>query len=137
MQALIGRFVPVILRHLEAYAEVAAEDARDAAGHVARRLLALLVAASCAFVAILMFCTWLLVLAWDTPWRPWTAAGLALLFAGGAAALAWPSLKRGPGRDKVFFPRIRDELGRDRELFARAFDGDGKARNGNERRTSG
>lgn len=137
MQALIGRFVPVILRHLEAYAEVAAEDARDAAGHVARRLLALLVAAACAFVALLMFCAWLLLLAWDTPWRPWTAAGLALLFAAGAAALAWPALRRGPGRDAVFFPRIRDELSRDRELVARAFDGAGKARNDDDRRMAG
>lgn len=135
MNALIGRLVPVILRHLEAYAEVAGEDARDAANHVARRLLALLVAGACAFVALLMFCAWLLVLAWDTPWRAWTAAGLALLFAAVTAALAWPALKGGSEPHQVFFPRVRGELSRDRELIARAFDGNGQARNGDERRT--
>ncbi len=134
MHALIGRLVPVILRHLEAYAEVAGEDAREAAAHVARRLLALLVAGACAFVALLMFCTWLLVLAWDTPWRAWTAAGLALLFAAGAAALAWPALKGGAAPHEVFFPRIRGELSRDRELVARAFDGKGETGNRDEQR---
>lgn len=135
MDAQIGRLVPILLRHLDAYAEVVGEDARDAANHVARRLLALLVAGACAFVALLMFCTWLLVLAWDTPWRAWTAAGLALLFAAGAVALAWPALKGGPEPHEVFFPRVRGELRRDRELIARAFNGKGQARNGDERRT--
>ena len=45
-RSLIAPLVPVILRHLEAYAEVAGEDARDAAAAVARRLLALLLAAA-------------------------------------------------------------------------------------------
>ncbi len=118
--------MPAILRHLDAYAEIAGEDAREAAGQVARRLLALLVAGACAFVALLMFCAWLLVLAWDTPWRAWAAAGLALAFAAGAAALAWPALRRGSDPDALFFPRIRGELSRDRELLERAFNGRGQ-----------
>lgn len=135
MRALIGRLVPVILRHLEAYAEVAGEDAREAAVYVARRLLALLIAGACAFVALLMACTWILVLAWDTPWRAWTAAGLALAFAVGTVALAWPVLRRGAApHAPLFFPRTRGELNRDRETIERAFDGQGQARNGDERR---
>lgn len=136
MQALIGRWVPAILRHIEGYAEVVGEDAREATSFVARRLIALLVAGACAFIALFMFCVWLLVLAWDTPWRAWTAAGLAVLFAGVAAFLSWPSLKRGDSPHAVFFPRIRNELSRDRELIERAFDGQGEGRENGEQRAN-
>ena len=90
MNALIGRLVPVVLRHLEAYAEIAGEDVRDAAAHVARRLVALLVAGACAFVALLMVCGWLLILAWDTPWRAWIGGGPGVLLRGlcGSAGVA-------------------------------------------------
>ena len=94
MRALLGRFLPALLQHLDAYAEVAGEDVREVTAWVARRLLALLVAGACAFISLIMFCAWILVLAWDTPWRAWAAGGLALTFAAGAFALAWPALKR-------------------------------------------
>lgn len=130
----MGRLVPIILRHLDAYAEIAGEDVREAAAHVARRLMALLIAGACAFVALLMACAWILILAWDTPWRGWTAAGLALAFAVAAVALAWPALRRGTAPDALFFPRMREEFSRDRELIERALNGRGDARNGNEQR---
>ena len=134
MRSLIGRLVPAILRHLEAYAEIAGEDAREATSFVARRLLALLIAGACAFIALLMVCAWVLVLAWDTPWRAWTAAGLALVFAAAAAALAWPAFRHAGGRHALFFPRARGELSRDRELIERAFNGQGSEGNGREQR---
>jgi uncharacterized membrane protein YqjE len=130
MDSLLAPLVPAILRHLEAYAGVAGEDAREAAGVIARRLLALLIAAACGFVALLMLCAWLLVLAWDTPWRAWAAAGLALGFALAAAALAIPVLR--PGSRTEFFARVRTELGRDRELIERAFNGRGRPANGGD-----
>ena len=130
MQALIGRLVPVVLRHLDAYAEVVGEDAREATAFVARRLILLLIAGACTFVALLMLCAWVVIVAWDTPWRAWAAAGLVILFGGVAIALAWPALRGRTGRDALFFHRIRNELGRDRELIARAFDGDGKGGKG-------
>ena len=136
MRALIGRLVPALLRHLEGYAEIAGEDAREATSLVSRRLLSLLVAGACAFIALFMLCVWLLALAWDTPWRSWTAAGLAVLFAAGAFILAWPALRRGEGPHAVFFPRIRNELSRDRELIQRAFDGKGDEGDGREQRTN-
>jgi len=123
MSSLLAPLVPAVLRHLEAYAEIAGADARDAAAVVARRLLALLLAAAASFIALLMLCVWLLALTWDGPWRTWTAAGLALVFAAGAAALAIPVLRRRAKRDEEFFPRLRQELGRDRELFDRALNG--------------
>jgi uncharacterized membrane protein YqjE len=134
MRTPIARLVPAILRHLQAYADVAGEDARDAAAVVARHLLALLIAAAAGFVALLMLCAWLLVLAWDTPWRAWVAAGLALAFALLAVALALPTLRRGDKPHALFFSRIRAELDRDRDLLERAFSGNGRdhATNGDE-----
>jgi uncharacterized membrane protein YqjE len=131
MRSLVASLVPAILRHLQAYAEVAGEDARDAATVLARKLAAILVAAGCSFVALLMLCAWILALAWDGPWRTWTAAGLALAFAAIAAALALPVLR--PGADPPhFFSRIRTELGRDRELLERAFDDRRQSANGGD-----
>ena len=135
MRTPIAHLVPAILRHLQAYADVAGEDARDAAAVIARRLLALLIAAAAGFIALLMFCAWILVLAWDTPWRAWVAAGLALGFAILAAALAIPALRHGGKPHGVFFSRVRAELDRDRELLERAFSDNGHhghATNGGE-----
>jgi uncharacterized membrane protein YqjE len=136
VNSLIGRVVPTILRHLEGYVEIAGEDAREATAFVARRLLALVVAGACAFVALLMTCAWLLVLAWETPWRAWTAAGLAVLFGAAAVALAWPAFRRATSPHALFFPRVRNELSRDRELIDRAFDGQEQPGNGREHRAN-
>ena len=115
--------VPAIMRHLRAYAEVAGEDARDAAAVVARRLFVLLLAAAGAQIALLMLCAWILALTWDGPWRAWTAAGLALAFAAGAAGLAIPLLRRRAKPRAVFFTRVRNEWDRDRDLIERALNG--------------
>lgn len=123
MRSMLAPLVPAALRHLEAFAEVAGADARDAAAIVARRLLALLLAAASAFIALLMFCAWLLALTWDGPWRLWTAAGLALAFAAAAAGLAIPVLRRRTKADTMFFSRVRNEWSRDRELIDRALNG--------------
>jgi uncharacterized membrane protein YqjE len=131
MRSLIAPLVPAVLRHLQAYAEVAGEDAREAATVLARKLAAILVAAGCAIVALLMLCTWILALAWDGPWRTWTAAGLALVFAIAAAVLALPVLRTGSNPPQ-FFSRIRTELGRDRDLIERAFDGGRQPANGGD-----
>jgi len=130
MRTVTARLGRLVLGHLSAYAEVAGEDARDAAALLARRLLKLFVAAVCSLVALLMLCACLLALAWDGPWRVWTAAGLALAFAAVAAALAYPVLRRHEHPDALFFTRIRSELNRDRELIERAFNGEDRARPG-------
>lgn len=134
MRSLIGRLVPAMIRHLEGYAEIAGEDAREATSFVAKRLLAMLAAGACGFVALLMFCIWLLAIAWDTAARTWTAAGLMLAFGAGAVFLAWPALRGERGPHAVFFPRVRNELSRDRELIEKAFNGRGREGNGREQR---
>jgi uncharacterized membrane protein YqjE len=123
LRSRIAPLVLAVLHHLEAWTEVAGEDVRDAAGHLARRLLRLLIAVACAFVAFFMLCAWILVLAWDGPWRSWVAGGLALCFAVAAAALAWPAFHGGAHRKKAYFLRIRAEIGRDRELLERSLGG--------------
>lgn len=131
MRSLIAPLVPAVLRHLEAYAEVAGEDAREAATLLARKLAAILVAAAAAFLALLMTCVWLLALTWDGPWRNWVAVGLVVAFAGLALALALPVLRPG-GEPPRFFTRIRAEFGRDRELLERTFDGHRQGANGED-----
>jgi uncharacterized membrane protein YqjE len=125
LRSLIASRASALLRHLEAWVEVAGEDVRDGASHIARRLIAILVAAACAIVALLMLCVFLVILAWDTSWRIWVAGGLALAFALIAVALGWFAYRGGAGSREVFFARIRAELGRDREMLERSF----KARN--------
>jgi uncharacterized membrane protein YqjE len=132
MRSMIGSMVPAILRHLQAYADIAGEDAREVATAIARRLLALLVAGAAAFVALLMACVWLLALTWDGPWRAWTAAGLALGFAAVAAGLALAVLRPRAEHRVEFFSRTRFELNRDRELLERAFNGRENTTNGGE-----
>jgi hypothetical protein len=131
MRSLFATLVPAILRHLEAYAEIAAEDAREAAVILARKLASVLAAAVAAFVALLLLCTWLLALAWDGPWRNWVAAGLALGFALLAVGLALPVLRRGAA-PPAFFVRTRLEFGRDRDLMERTFAGRQGRPNGGE-----
>ena len=131
MRSLIATLVPALLRHLEAYAEIAAEDAREAAVIVARKLAVVLAAAAAAFVALLMFCAWLLALAWDGPWRNWVAAGLAVGFALLAIGLAMPVLRRGAA-PSAFFMRTRLEFGRDRDLMQRTFAGQKGRPNGGD-----
>lgn len=123
MASLLAPLVPAILRHIDAYAEIAGEDARDAAVAVGRRLLALLLATAASFIALLLFCVWLLALTWDGPWRTWTAAGLAIAFAVGAATLAVPVLRRRAKPGELLFTRLREELNRDRALIDRALNG--------------
>ena len=127
MAAMIPPLLPAVLRHLRGYAEVAGEDARDAAATLARRVASLLLATVVAVVALLMFCVFVLALAWDTPWRAWVAAGLVILFGAIAAGLALPVLKRRPNNASVYFSRLRHELRRDRELIERAMNGDESA----------
>jgi uncharacterized membrane protein YqjE len=124
---MISSLVPAILRHLQGYVDVAGADARDAGALIARRVAALLLAAVAAEVALLMFCVFLLALAWDGPWRAWTAAALFVLFAAACAALALPVLRPGSRPKNVLFPRVRHELDRDRDLIERALNGGSEA----------
>ena len=119
MIASLSRLVPALLRHLDAYADIAREDARDAASSLGACVLAALIAAALAFLAAIMLCVWLVMLSWDQPWRVWVPAGLAAAFALGALACLIPIRRRRPGKSTLL-PRLRREWSRDRELLERA-----------------
>jgi len=130
VNGLLSRVAPAVLRHLDAYREVVGADARDAAAMMAGRMLAILLAAAAAMISALMVCAWILALAWDGPWRAWTAAGLALAFAVASVGIAWPLLRRRPEKPSTLFSRVRRELNRDRDLLERVLatgTGDGHA----------
>jgi uncharacterized membrane protein YqjE len=119
MVASLSRLVPALLRHLDAYSDIAEEDAKDAASSLGACLLAALSAAGLAFLSVLMLCAWLMVLTWDQPWRVWVPVGLAAFFALAAVGCLIPYRRRRPGKS-TFFPRVRRELQRDRALMERA-----------------
>lgn len=119
MIASLSRLVPALLRHLDAYGDIAEEDARDAASSLGAYLLAALSAAGLALLSVIMLCVWLMVLTWDQPWRVWVPAGLAAAFALAAISCLSPYRRRRPGKS-AFFPRVRREWQRDRVLIERA-----------------
>ena len=116
MIATISRLAPAILRHLDAYVEIAAEDARELVAAKVGRLLAVLIAAAAASFSVLMLCIWMLAVTWDGPYRAWVPAGLALIFALCAAVLAYRA--RRPAEKP--FERLRREWRKDRELIEQA-----------------
>lgn len=119
MVASLSRLVPALLRHLDAYGEIAEEDAKDAAASLGAYVLAAIAAAGLALLSVIMLCVWLVMLTGDQPWRAWVPAGLAAAFALGAFGSLIPYRRRRPGKS-TFFPRVRREWQRDRALVARA-----------------
>ena len=119
MVASLSRLVPALLRHFDAYGEIAREDAKDAASSLGACFLAAVFAAGLALLAAIMLCVWLVMVSWDQPWREWVPAGLAAAFALGALVCLVSIRRRRPGKSTLF-PRVRREWTRDRELLERA-----------------
>lgn len=119
MIASLSRLVPALLRHLDAYGDIAGEDAKDAASSLGACLLAATIAAGLALLSAIMLCASLMVLTWDQPWRVWVPVGLAALFALAAIGCLIPYRRRRPGKS-TFFPRVRREWRHDRALMERA-----------------
>ncbi|HEY4975492.1 MAG TPA: hypothetical protein VII41_17905, partial [Steroidobacteraceae bacterium] len=71
-----------MLRHLEAYIELAGEDLARARRESARRFLALAVAAGGLFFSALLGCAAVVALTWDTPHRLAAILGMGAFFLG-------------------------------------------------------
>jgi uncharacterized membrane protein YqjE len=112
----VPRMAPHVLRHVAAFARLATQDARAATSAAKRTATRLAFAGVSAFFALLMACAWLVAIAWDTPYRTWTAGGLAMLFA--IAALAMRSWARSGTSGATSFEATRRNLERDRKLYA-------------------
>ncbi len=125
MIASLSRLVPALLRHFDAYGEIAREDAKDAASSLGACVLAAVIAAGLALLAAIMLCAWLVMLTWDQPWRVWVPAGLAGLFVLGVIASLAAIRRHRPGKSTLF-PRTRREWIRDRALLERALGPQGR-----------
>jgi uncharacterized membrane protein YqjE len=112
----VPRMAPHVLRHVAALARLATRDAREAAAAARHTAARLAVAGLSGFLAVLMACVWLVALAWDTPYRTWTAGGLAVLFA--IVALAMRSSARSRTAGAAPFAATQRNLELDRKLYA-------------------
>ena len=114
----LSRLVPLALRHLEAYRDIAEKDAQDAITALAGRVAVAMIAIGAGMFAVSMLCASIIAATWDGPYRIWAPAALAALFALGAV-LARHELRRRAG-NATFFQRLRRELHADRELLERS-----------------
>lgn len=112
----VPRLAPHVLRHVAALSRLIVQDARRAATAARRSALRLAAAGIAAFLAVLMLCVWALALAWDTPYRTWTAGGLAALFA--IVALAMRASARGERPAESPFAATQKNVELDRQLYA-------------------
>jgi uncharacterized membrane protein YqjE len=79
--SLLPQIAPLVARHVAAYIELAAADARQQARLLSRRLIAAAVALLGTLFAVLLSCAWFVAAVWDSPWRSQAFAALIMLFA--------------------------------------------------------
>jgi len=107
--AVLSAILPVLQRHLKAYAQAAAEDAALWAQDLRRRLLAACVALVAVLMLLMLGCAWLVGSVWNTPWRNPVLGALLVVFLVCAiigAVLALKSFKP----DQTPFSRLRSAL---------------------------
>jgi uncharacterized membrane protein YqjE len=92
---LLPQIAPVVARHVAAYVELAAADAKQQALLLSRRLMAAAVALLGATFALLLSCAWIVATVWDSPWRSQALAALIMLFVVTAAVGALIATRRG------------------------------------------
>jgi uncharacterized membrane protein YqjE len=82
----LPRAAPVLLRHMAAYAELAARDFGRAQRDATTQLLASVLVIASLFFVVMMICLAVIATTWDTPHRvtaiAWMAGGFALLALG-------------------------------------------------------
>jgi uncharacterized membrane protein YqjE len=114
---LLPKVVPVAVRHLAAYIDLAAAESANALAVMRPRLLGYALTFIAALFTLLMGCLWIMIAVWDTAWRGPTAgllfAAFMLLTIIGVlyASRAWL-----PGTRP--FERLRSELERDQQLLS-------------------
>ena len=114
----LSRLVPVALRHLDAYRDIAEKDAQDAITALVGRVTMAMIAIGSGMLAVAMLCASIIAATWDGPHRLWAPVALTALFALGAV-LARHELRRRAGNATLFL-RLRRELRADRELLERS-----------------
>jgi len=117
----LPKAAPALLRHLVAYAELAALDFARAQREVGAIFIATLVAALCAIFFVLLACLTVIAYFWDTPFRiaaiVWLAAGFLA-----AAVILVIYVKRLSRARAPFLGDIRREWDKDKVIIERALD---------------
>ena len=114
----LSKALPALLRHLEAYIELAGEDLARARRESAHRFLALAVAAGGLFFSAFLGCAAVVALTWDTPHRLAAILGMGAFFLGVAAA-AMIYRARAARERPPFLASVREEWRRDRVILER------------------
>ncbi|HLN48372.1 MAG TPA: phage holin family protein [Steroidobacteraceae bacterium] len=114
----LPKAAPALLRHLEAYVELAGQDLARARRELAENFLALAVVAASLFFTALMGCAAVVALTWDTPHRLAAILGMGLFFLGiAAAAMIYRS--RSARENPPFPASVREAWREDRAILER------------------
>jgi uncharacterized membrane protein YqjE len=114
-----SRLVPLVLRHLDAYTEIAEKDAQDALSALARRAALAMIALATALISVLMACIGIIAVTWEGPHRVLAPVALAAVFAA-VAAWSWIAARRHRAGNSTLLAGVRAEIGKDRALVERA-----------------
>lgn len=111
------RIAPLLVRHALGYADLAGEELNGVGPRLRRRVTAAVTCALASFLGVLLTCGLVIALAWETAYRYWVIAVLALAFF--AVAIAAGEALRRERRSGPLFGRLRDEWRQDRETLQR------------------
>jgi uncharacterized membrane protein YqjE len=111
------RIAPLLVRHALGYADLAGEELDGVGPRLRRRVTAAAICAFASLLGVMLSCALAIALAWDTDYRYWVIAGLALGFF--AVAIAAGEALRRERRSGPLFGRLRDEWREDRETLQR------------------
>jgi hypothetical protein len=106
--SLLPRVLPLLVRHLTAYGELAGADMALLMRALAQRLVAAAVALLSVAFAVLTGCAWIVMGVWNTPWREPTLALMLLAFTGVAVSAAMLAMRRWPAGSEPL-SRLRAE----------------------------
>jgi len=114
----LPKAAPAILRHLVAYAELAAEDLEQTQRTFKERLFASLIVLASVFFLILCVFVAVLALTWDTPHRVAAIAWMGVVFLV-TAVVALLYRARVVGSQAPFLATVRREWAEDRIILER------------------
>jgi len=112
----LPKAAPAILRHLVAYAELAALDLERTHRDLSARLIASLIFGLCVFFLILSICLGVVALTWDTHYRVPAIAWMGAVFLG-IAVFAGLYRSKVIGAQSKFLGTVRQEWAEDRLLL--------------------
>jgi uncharacterized membrane protein YqjE len=112
----LPRIAPLLVRHVIGYADLAGEELDGIALRLRRRAIAAATCALAAFISVLLGCVLVIALAWETPYRYWVIAGLAVAFCG-TALIAGATVRRERREGGRLFGRLREEWSQDRQAL--------------------